>query len=106
LVYVLQYKETIFLSKEKLKNKILIFFAEKLAENKICTKFALAISNYCNSIGLWCNGNTTVFGAVFLGSSPSRPTKKLSEMRAFFVSIRLIFTTINRFFLVLQKGTV
>ena len=28
-----------------------------------------------NSIaGLWCNGNTTVFGAVFLGSSPSRPT--------------------------------
>jgi hypothetical protein len=29
-------------------------------------------------IGLWCNGNTTVFGAVFLGSSPSRPTKNLS----------------------------
>ena len=27
-------------------------------------------------IGLWCNGNTTVFGAVFLGSSPSRPTNK------------------------------
>ncbi len=26
--------------------------------------------------GLWCNGNTTVFGAVFLGSSPSKPTKK------------------------------
>ncbi len=26
--------------------------------------------------GLWCNGNTTVFGAVFLGSSPSRPTEK------------------------------
>ena len=28
-------------------------------------------------IGLWCNGNTTVFGAVFLGSSPSRPTFKI-----------------------------
>ncbi len=28
-----------------------------------------------NSIaGLWCNGNTTVFGAVFQGSSPCRPT--------------------------------
>ena len=26
-------------------------------------------------IGLWCNGNTTVFGAVFQGSSPCRPTK-------------------------------
>ena len=25
-------------------------------------------------IGLWCNGNTTVFGAVFQGSSPCRPT--------------------------------
>ena len=25
-------------------------------------------------IGLWCNGNTTVFGAVFLGSTPSNPT--------------------------------
>ena len=37
---------------------------------KICTKFALALSK----TGLWCNGNTTVFGAVFLGSSPSRPT--------------------------------
>ncbi len=30
-------------------------------------------------IGLWCNGNTTVFGAVFLGSSPSRPTFKIKK---------------------------
>ena len=34
--------------------------------------------------GLWCNGNTTVFGAVFLGSSPSRPTESPSEMKGFF----------------------
>ena len=26
-------------------------------------------------IGPWCNGNTPVFGAVILGSSPSGPTK-------------------------------
>ena len=24
--------------------------------------------------GLWCNGNTTVFGAVVLGSNPGSPT--------------------------------
>ena len=41
--------------------------------NEIYYKFAPAFTH----IGLWCNGNTTVFGAVFLGSSPSRPTKKL-----------------------------
>lgn len=32
-------------------------------------------SNCKSGIGLWCNGNTSVFGAVVLGSSPSRPTK-------------------------------
>lgn len=25
-------------------------------------------------IGLWCNGNTTVFGAVVPGSNPGSPT--------------------------------
>lgn len=29
--------------------------------------------------GLWCNGNTTDFGSVILGSSPSRPTEKASQ---------------------------
>jgi hypothetical protein len=42
-------------------------------------------SLYSNGIGLWCNGNTTVFGAVFLGSSPSRPTKKIPQLAGFFV---------------------
>jgi hypothetical protein len=37
-----------------------------------------------NGIGLWCNGNTTVFGAVFQGSSPCRPTKNLSIIERFF----------------------
>ena len=27
-----------------------------------------------NLIGLWCNGNTTDSGPVFLGSNPSSPT--------------------------------
>lgn len=40
--------------------------------NKKRYKFAPAFKQF----GLWCNGNTTVFGAVFLGSSPSRPTNK------------------------------
>ena len=34
--------------------------------------------------GPWCNGNTTVFGAVFLGSSPSGPTKKPPVKGGFF----------------------
>ncbi len=38
-------------------------------------------------IGLWCNGNTTVFGAVVLGSSPSGPTEKplRNERLSFFI---------------------
>jgi hypothetical protein len=39
-------------------------------------KFVLNLHPHSSIIGLWCNGNTTVFGAVFLGSSPSRPTKQ------------------------------
>ena len=36
--------------------------------------------------GLWCNGNTTDSGPVFLGSSPSSPTEKgvLSNRDTFF----------------------
>jgi hypothetical protein len=38
-------------------------------------KFVLNLHSLnSNGIGPWCNGNTTVFGAVFLGSSPSGPT--------------------------------
>ena len=29
-------------------------------------------------IGLWCNGSTTVFGTVCLGSNPSNPALKSS----------------------------
>lgn len=32
-------------------------------------------SFYPYNPGTWCNGNTTVFGAVILGSNPSIPTK-------------------------------
>ncbi len=47
-------------------------------------KFVLNLpSLYSNRIGLWCNGNTTVFGAVFQGSSPCRPTKKSRNSRDF-----------------------
>ena len=57
-----------------------IIFKEIFALNEIYIKFAPAIA----LIGLWCNGNTTVFGAVFLGSSPSRPTEKLlKKLRSF-----------------------
>ena len=37
-------------------------------------KKALNLHSLNSIAGLWCNGNTTVFGAVFQGSSPCRPT--------------------------------
>ena len=46
----------------------------------------LNLHSLYSTAGLWCNGNTTVFGAVFLGSSPSRPTEKpLRNERLFFM---------------------
>ena len=31
-------------------------------------------NNNSFDIGAWCNGNTTVFGAVIIGSNPITPT--------------------------------
>ena len=36
-------------------------------------------------IGLWCNGNTTDSGPVFLGSNPSNPTERAVFNCSFFV---------------------
>ncbi len=49
----------------------------------ICTR------NQAPNIGLWCNGNTTDFGSVILGSSPSRPTKSLSDSERLFLLLYL-----------------
>ena len=52
-------------------SEILIFLLRK----SLCKlKKGLNLHSLNSTAGLWCNGNTTVFGAVFLGSSPSRPT--------------------------------
>jgi hypothetical protein len=59
--------------------KLLDIFLKLFGDIKTTLIFAPELRN-----GLWCNGNTTVFGAVFLGSSPSRPTKKPRKMRGFF----------------------
>ena len=59
----------------------LIIFYDLFAFKKIRLIFALAISNH----GLWCNGNTTVFGTVIQGSSPCRPTKKLLHLKELFL---------------------
>jgi hypothetical protein len=40
---------------------------------KSCLIFAIPIQEI-GGIGLWCNGSTTVFGSVCLGSSPGKPT--------------------------------
>ncbi|MCW3094057.1 MAG: hypothetical protein JWP81_5126 [Ferruginibacter sp.] len=37
-------------------------------------KFALS-KEILNTIGLWCNGSTTDFDSVSLGSKPGNPTK-------------------------------
>ena len=38
---------------------------------------------YANFKGLWCNGNTTVFGAVIRGSNPCGPTILRSLLNIF-----------------------
>ncbi len=42
--------------------------------------YTFASLNSCDcktsDFGLWCNGNTTDSGPVFLGSNPSSPTRK------------------------------
>lgn len=48
-------------------------------------------------IGPWCNGNTPVFGAVILGSSPSGPTKKPLCTERFFVYILKVITGFKAF---------
>ena len=70
-----------FYLKEAEKRKKICFWEEKNAEmlcmfQKCCT-FAPSKSNEADKtidFGLWCNGNTTDSGPVFLGSSPSSPT--------------------------------
>ncbi len=74
--FYFKYKENVFLLNEMLKNIFLIFLLKNLRD----INFVLNLhSLYSNGIGLWCNGNTTVFGAVFQGSSPCRPTKNSSS---------------------------
>ena len=51
---------------------------EKLEKNLHNMFFVLNLHPHSNAIGLWCNGNTTVFGAVIQGSNPCGPTKNLS----------------------------
>ena len=50
------------------------------AETKVCYKFARSkaesISAYFMVLAYGVIGNTTDFGSVILGSSPSRPTEK------------------------------
>lgn len=52
---------------------------KSLLKSKKCTKslqdkkFALNLHPHLG-IGLWCNGNTPVFGTDIQGSSPCRPT--------------------------------
>ena len=51
-----------------------------MRKQKINHTFALAKQ----SIGLWCNGNTTDSGPVILGSNPGSPTSKDCHLTVFF----------------------
>lgn len=51
-----------------------VFFGETLASFK-------KSSYFCIAIGSWCNGNTTGFGSVILGSNPGDPTKCADWLR-------------------------
>ena len=73
-------KESIFFLLIKSFRFFLKILPEFLAILFFCSTFALAIFKQtrfiiAGFIGPWCNGNTTVFGAVIQGSSPCGPTK-------------------------------
>jgi hypothetical protein len=51
-----------------------VFLLKTESKNLYKQKNVLNLHSLNSLIGLWCNGNTTVFGAVFQGSSPCRPT--------------------------------
>ena len=76
-------KKTLFCLTESQKKKN----EEKMKKNLHNMFFVLNLHPQSNAIGLWCNGNTTVFGAVIQGSNPCGPTKNLSEMRGFFMEL-------------------
>ena len=56
-----------------------------------------------HQFGLWCNGNTTDSGPVFLGSSPSSPTKKeVWYHTSFFVVRRYLSVSVRIYRLALS----
>ena len=63
-----------FGSKRQKSDIFCTFFAGRLA----CFKKS---SYFCIAIGSWCNGNTTGFGSVILGSNPGDPTKCADWLR-------------------------
>ena len=46
-------------------------------------------------IGLWCNGNTTVFGAVVPGSNPGSPTIILFRYIQPTWSVKIVWNSIS-----------
>ena len=47
-----------------------------------------------NNNASWCNGSTTVFGAVCLGSNPSEASIKKPQLSGFFFIPMVVFATI------------
>ena len=45
-----------------------------MLEEAIATTITVCENNNSFDTGIWCNGNTTVFGAVIIGSNPIIPT--------------------------------
>ena len=55
-----------------------MYFALKILLREGLTS-GQSILLYRTSLGSWCNGSTTVFGTVCLGSNPGRATLKRSS---------------------------
>ena len=41
----------------------------------------VSVSRLSNRIVLWCNGSTTVFGSVCLGSNPGKTTQEANRLK-------------------------
>gem|GEM_PF-2138430 len=52
---------------------------KRFGKFKIAPYLCTAFEEKHNKFGLWCNGSTTVFGSVCLGSNPGSPTIHLES---------------------------
>ena len=66
-----------------------------MLEEAIATTITVCENSNSFNTGIWCNGNTTVFGAVIIGSNPIIPTNINPIPINIFVTVSKLFGVIK-----------